>query len=393
MTLLHDATNDCTPGTHVLAIGVGSYPYLLGGNNRLANKPLGLKQLLSPPVSLKRFLDWCFVPVVPSSPGLMNARIPLATVEALASTPQPFVANTPSGESAVDAATRQNIQGAFEGWLERLRSHPDNIGVFYFCGHGIMVAEHYLLAEDFGCSNAQPWQHAFDITNTIRAVEREVSSSTFYFIDACREISREVAMTLAANPSALWVADLSKTVVGKSATQIYATGEGELAFAPLGGQVSRFTAALIYALSGHCGTKVAGSTTWDVTGENIAAAIVRIMEFEGRHTGGKQVEKQVGTQTLSGCQVPLLTLTVAPMVKVVLDLTPAERRSLYEIYLLSVNGKRIAQEMLDQAFQLELPRGFYDVGARDLTGSLPAVLHEDEELVPPLYTYTLESRP
>lgn len=143
----------------------------------------------------------------------------------------------------------------------RLKHHPDNIGVFYFCGHGVMASDHYLLAEDFGRSNAQPWAQAFDISTTIRAIEREVPGAVFYFIDACREIARDVAMTLGADPNALQFADLSKKVIRKSATVIYATGEGELAFAPKGGQVSRFTSALLCAMSGYCGIKSPGAVT------------------------------------------------------------------------------------------------------------------------------------
>jgi hypothetical protein len=391
MRLLHDANQ--VPGTHVLAIGVGSYPYLLDGSKRLANKPLGLKQLLSPPASLAHFLRWCFDPGAPRLPGMVNLSSPLATVAALASAPQPFVASTPAGPCALEAATRQNIQDAFEAWVERLRSHPDNIGVFYFCGHGILVADHYLLAEDFGRSNGQPFQHAFDISTTVLGVEREVPASTFYFIDACREVSRDLAMTRGATPGALWPADLSKKVVGKSSAQIYAAGDGELAFAAPGGKVSRFTDALVHAMSGHCGTKVPGSATWNVTGENIAKAIVEWMDYASRQAGASQARKQVGSQRLSGCQPPLLTLTAAPRVQVLLDLTPAQRRALYEICLVPLKGNRAVQKKLDQVFEVELPRGLYDVGALDPAGALPTVLHRDEELAPPLYVFTLESRP
>jgi hypothetical protein len=235
MTLLYAPAAASQPGTHLLAIGVGSYPFLLGGNGKLTNKPLGLKQLQSPPLSLRAMLDWFLAGVsLPGSCGFVNPAAPLASVEALASAATLFTFNAPTGILTVDAATRQNIQDAFEAWLLRLKSHPDNIGVFYFCGHGMMVSDHYLLAEDFGRSNAQPWAQAFDISNTIRAVEREVSGSVFYFIDACREIARDVAMTLGADPIALQAADLNKRVVRNSVTAIYATGEGELAFAPQG---------------------------------------------------------------------------------------------------------------------------------------------------------------
>ncbi len=395
MTLLLDTALPAQAGTHVLAIGVGSYPHLLGGSKKLANKPLGLKQLQSPPVSVKALLDWFLAPVlVAGSPGFMNALAPLASVEALASSPVAVAVNAPAGPSPLDPATRQNIQDAFEAWLARVKGHPDNVGVFYFCGHGLMTSEHYLLAEDFGHSNAQPWVNAFDISTTIRAVEREVPGTVYYFIDACREIVRDVAMTLGADPNALLAVDLAKKVIRKSVTAIYATGEGELAFAPQGGEVSRFTSALLSAMSGYSGIKSPGGATWNVDGESVAMAVRQLLEYDALDATGKSsANKQVSEQSIHGISVPLLRLSSVPKVKVWLDLTPLQRRALYELYLLSAKGNRVAQTLLDQVFKTELPRGFYEVGAQDPGGALPPVLHPEEELIPPMYRLVLQSQP
>jgi hypothetical protein len=395
MTLLHDAIISGQPGTHVLAIGVGSYPYLLGGTKSPANRPLGLKQLLSPPVSVKAVVDWFLAPVLaPGTCGFVNSSAPLASIEALASAAAPITVDTTFGPVAPDPATRANIQDAFEAWLDRTKSHPDNVGVFYFCGHGVMVSDHYLLAEDFGRSKAQPWAQAFDISNTIRAVEREVPGTVYYFIDACREFARDVAMTLGADPDALHAVDLSKRLVRKSGTAIFATGEGELAFAPQGGQVSRFTSALLCALSGFSGIKAPGAATWDVDGESVATAIRQLLAYDALVASGKtDTGKQVSSQMVQGSSVPLLRIASPPKVKVWLDLTPTQRRARYELYLKSAKGALIAQKLLDQVFTTEVPRGFYDIGARDPAGTLPAVLYSEEELVPPMYTLTIKSQP
>ena len=111
MTLVHDAFVRGQPGTHVLAIGVGNYPHLLGGSQALANKPLGLKQLQSPPVSLKAVLDWF---LAPAPAGFENASARLSSIEALASAAVPVIIDTPAGVTTLDAATRQNIQASFE---------------------------------------------------------------------------------------------------------------------------------------------------------------------------------------------------------------------------------------------------------------------------------------
>lgn len=395
MTLLYSNKNASQPGTHVLAVGVGSYPHLLGGTKKLANKPLGLKQLSSPPVSTKALIDWFLAPTIaPGTAGFSNDLAPLCTLEALVSDLVPLTVETPTGAKPLDPATRDNIQSAFESWLDRLSSNPDNIGVFYFCGHGLMVSEHYLLAEDFGRSKAQPWSQAFDISTTIRAVEREAAGTTYFFIDACREISRDVATTLGANPNALQAVDLSKKVIRKSVTTIYATGEGELAFAPLGGAISRFTSALLSAMSGYAGIKSPGTSTWNVDGESIAAAVRQLLEYDALEASGTAgTGKQVSEQSVQGSSIPLLRLTAAPLVKVWLDLTPAQRRALYEIYLVSAKGNRFAQTQLDRIFKIDVPRGFYEVGANDPAGALPTVVHPEEELVPPFYKLDLHTQP
>ena len=40
----------------------------------------------------------------------------------------------------------------------------DNVGLFYFCGHGLESAGQMLLAEDFGVSSNRPWEAAIDFS-------------------------------------------------------------------------------------------------------------------------------------------------------------------------------------------------------------------------------------
>jgi hypothetical protein len=190
MTTVYERNPAAEPGVHILAIGVGRYPYLIGGSGRLTNNPLGLAQLSSPPVSVKAVIDWFLASVVaPGTGGFANPVTLLGSIEGLASSDAPVSVTSAGGVIQLEAATKANIQDAFERWLARLTSHDANIGVFYFCGHGVMVADHYLLAEDFGQSNAVPWERAFDISNTLRAVERDAKGALYFFVDACRQSS------------------------------------------------------------------------------------------------------------------------------------------------------------------------------------------------------------
>jgi Caspase domain len=198
VTLIFDSGLEHSPSTHVLAIGVGRYPHLLGGEAALAANPLGLRQLTSPPVSLRAVSDWFMRPLIHAGQvGFVNEDAPLGTLHAVASAFQSVEVLTPNGLIGAPPATMANIEAAFASWLQCLKRNPSNLGVFYFCGHGIMVSDHYLLAEDFG-AGLNPWSKAFDISNTIRAVEREVGGALYFFIDACREVSRELALSVGA---------------------------------------------------------------------------------------------------------------------------------------------------------------------------------------------------
>ena len=93
---------------------------------------------------------------------------------------------------------------------------------------------------------------------------------------------------------------------------------------------------------------------------------------------------------IQGESIPLLRFNVPPKVMVHLDLAPQDLRDKYELYL-TRGMNRFAQTLIDGVFKVDLPRGIYEVGALDPKGILPRVLHEDEDLVPPVYMLTLRS--
>ena len=358
MTQILPVTAQQGPGMHALIIGVGKYPHLIEGGGELAAKPLGLGQLTSPPLSAAHLIDWCLGRLPGRLAGYTNAALPLASVEAVVSAPTPLQVNNGQGVVTVETATLANVQAAFKAWLARLKQDSNNIGIFYFCGHGIAVPDQYLLLEDFGIDSDHPWDRAFDFANTIRAVERDVKGAVYFFIDACREISLEVATTLGANPPALKAADLKMPVLLRSSSLIFATGQGKLAFAPKD-KISRFTRALVTALSGYAGIKEAGAATWGVDGETLAPAVRRLLQEENKIAKVPQVSEQ----TIAGQSVPLVQIPVPPRVKVKVDLSPEEMRTIAKFYLRPANGEEIRHNGADGVFLTEVPLGFYDLGA------------------------------
>lgn len=306
-TVFHSGNQGDTglPGTHVFIVGVGEYPCLLGGDpGRLLDKPMGLGQLSSPPLSAVAMADWflrrqVFGAEVDDRVGFHNPHSPLASVEMLMS--PYFSYKCPDGTiAAVDPATLNNIDACYGAWLERAKSHAGNIAVFYFCGHGAAGSSDYILPSDFGTHKKNPWSDAIDITETARAARREVSGSLYFFIDACRESSRDSLMP-GANPPALQYVDFDKRVLCFARMLLWATGEGATAFGAKG-QVSRFSAALIEALSEFYGEELEDRGGWAVTGEALAKSVRTILNASNVSLDGslhQHAEAQlIGSQVL-----------------------------------------------------------------------------------------------
>jgi hypothetical protein len=142
---------------------------------------------------------------------------------------------------------------------------------------------------------------------------------------------------------------------------------------------------LITALSGYCGVRGADLSTWDVDGEALAAAVRRLLE-NGDTTGAP---RQLSEQTIGGASVPLLKIGSAPRVKVQIDLSPQTKRSQARMYLLSAKGKRFEHHGAHGMFRIEVPTGFYSMGAR---GDFVDIDYEDEALGPPVFELLMKAK-
>jgi len=269
------------PGTHVLIVGVGAYPALIGGDTKLLlENPLGLKQLSSPPVSAKALADWFTKGSHKrgDSDAFHNPKAPLASVEMLLSPGQSYKGRD-GVELHIEDATRANIARCFSRWKECSAENPANISVFYFCGHGVMGDNDYLLPSDFGVVNREnPWVDAIDITQTARAMRRLAGGPLYFFIDACRQATGD-ALSPGATPPALAYVDFKKPVKGFARLMLWATGEGQQAFGAAG-KVSRFTKALLESLSGYLAQKSSDGKHWIITGSLLSRSVSEILEQE-----------------------------------------------------------------------------------------------------------------
>src|SRR5262249_10507828 len=165
----------------------------------------------------------------------------------------------------------------------------------------------------FGAENRDnPWADAIDITETARAMRRLASGPLYFFIDACRQASRD-ALSPGASPPALAYVDFKKPVRGFTRLILWATGEGEAAFGTKA-DASRFCAALVEALSGYEAEEAPEGKGWLVTGAMVARSVSRILEAEnaslepGKH---QYVEQQlIGSQAFHFEALPPIRIAV-----------------------------------------------------------------------------------
>jgi len=189
MTLIVD-DQSAQPGTHVVLIGIGDYPFLKDGSAPPAQTfdlHMEMGQLSSPPRSLGELATW----FSDTQNGFNNPDRPLRSLELLCSASQdPFEWTDPAGaKHAIGRATAANVSQAVLDWKARASRSADNLAVFYFCGHGLSFGEsqNSLLLEDWGGDTNDPANRAISFNDMRLGLMNQCDArQQCYFIDACR---------------------------------------------------------------------------------------------------------------------------------------------------------------------------------------------------------------
>lgn len=364
MTQIRLRPDDDAPGTHVLIIGVGYYRHLRGGPEPRNRVHMGLNVLSSPPVSAMHLARWMINDNGAAGGGLHNPNAPLTTLEILVSSESGEQLTAAGALHAIDRASLPLVQAGFDRWLEEVQRHPNNVGVLYFCGHGVMGngPEHILLLDDHGANGNRPFQTgSFDLSNTLRALWRQVQAQLYVFIDACRTYDRRVGDRLGSRPAALLDEGASSANINRGTTWIESTSEAQPAYGDSNG-VSRFTDALLRALDGYCGVPQPGSPNWLINGSALAQAMPKLLAMVNKERSG---EPQACAPHPSGAEdLPLHVTTQVPKVKVEIELTPEALRvsSSYSIHnLIDATVPPITGGEAEGIWRTEAHKGMYEV--------------------------------
>lgn len=258
MSLVWQSNVKHTPGTHVLIVGVGSYPHFPGytGQNKVGQVEMSAR-------SAFRLASWFVASHNHSETPLQSVRLLLSGDETRTEAEAHF-------EKPITTATVANVRAAFWAWQNELKADDGSVAVFYFAGHGIgNAAGQSLFLEDYNRDVHAPLDGAVNYNNLRQSVTQNDSiDSAWFFIDACRQADLERVAR------ATWGVEFDHNVPLLAGSvrsfQLYAAGDGQEALGIID-KTTFFADALIDALDKN-GYFYTGSE-WAIQPSTLHAAV------------------------------------------------------------------------------------------------------------------------
>ncbi|MBY5898019.1 caspase family protein [Rhizobium leguminosarum] len=314
------------PGLHAFVVGVSDYPNLpaLTPQNRSdrAAPHFGLRKLASPALSAYRIARaltlW--------KPTL---TVPLATVRLLLAPSAEEKLTTHSLAAAAPRPTWQNFATAAANWRKDVSTHPDNVALFYFGGHGIQryLHDQILLLEGFGDGIGAYLSHGVDTQRLIRGMATapeypNMGRRQLFLFDACRFSPPEVVKRDIENVGDIW--QLPNSLLDdRSCTVLYATAPGKLSYANRG-QSTVFAKAFIRAMNREGAQEDKGLITqkapgWSIRATSLAPSIEALVKLDPTPLRNEQRVLAAGASS----DFVLRTLPRAPRFRISMRLQPS----------------------------------------------------------------------
>lgn len=384
MSLILDRHDPAKPQTHALILGISDYPHLPGGSQfaaKPAKKTFGLASLSSPAVSAEAFAQWI-------TGSLNNRQAPLGSVDLLLS-PETYT-DPAGGFTFVDVPAMRNIQQAFDDWQNRCDQHPDNAGIFYFCGHGFQRAEMMILPADFG-DPAVPvvWDNIIDFTTTHIGMVDCRAKTQVYFIDACRETPLDLLRDMHGRPRPLKTT-FTLQHPRRNAPVLQAATTGAKAHGAKD-QVSYFTEALLDCLKSF-GPRQKNGQRWQVSTDSLAMAMKEYMKRK-KVAGLPPLTCDTGAGQ-SNFDTVIHEFTHQAQVMALIDCLPPDALTTAEFAVADPAGQKQTFVAQGNPWEVNLPAGMYDVEAKFTPpGAFPDVQPFPQLMAPPVTSCTVEAGP
>ncbi|MFJ9981580.1 caspase family protein [Streptomyces cyaneofuscatus] len=387
MTLVLDLTAP-GPRMHALVVGVGDYPHCRDGSSEerppstAASIGDNYSQLLSTPASALAVAEWLLEhqrndPVAPL--GSLDVLVSARTTASVNGT-------------EVERACHDNLRPRILNWLNRCNEHPDNVGLFFFTGHGhALETDQLLLLDDFATPGRPAFDGAFPLRNTHAAFLAACTARTVcFFVDACRTDAVEGLQSTA--PLGRALLDSPARLPGaRDAPLILSTSADASAYGDPEG-VTRFTSALLGALSGLAAERRAPDGAWVVT-TDLRPALQKLMN-PPRDTGEPERQPQYPQETGTPLGGVIRQLPGPPQVTFTLGCQP--REALLDAHLeLTPFGRpaeRLTRSPRPGRWRNDAPAGHYDYSATFTAASSYARADDRLFLVPPHLDYDMPCR-
>lgn len=268
--LLRNDLSKTDPQIHILSIGVGDYPHVVSNSGDPDCPPFS--NLISPPTSALRWSKWL-------NDQNASLALPVGSIELVTSPNiQMDVGNGPVPSSD---ATLASIRSAFDRWYERCDWSKDNIGVFYFCGHGLSVGlDTLLLPADFFKSSHSPFADCIRLESTMLGMLKNRANCQLFLVDCCRSQPNGFQPAYPTTPG-VSLKDLRLSdypLQSKCSSAIFAAQFGLEAFGPATASATPFVELLIDGLAnGTCARR--GTLNWFVSPLSLANKSKQLAEF------------------------------------------------------------------------------------------------------------------
>jgi Caspase domain len=354
--LVHEAAAQGLGQTHAIVIGVGAYPHLNGGTGQRTEDHGGMGQLTSPPISARLFASWLIK-------SFKHPDKPLATVSLLLAEPNPLPFVDPvnnAKKKAIKPADSTNVRAAVEQWFDRGNTNPNNLLIFYFCGHGIAAGtDTALLLADYGFNTKDSLEGAIDFRRFRLGMNRCRANEQCFFVDACRTESDTLIQAGAAGRYIITPGVRDPEWAPRMAPVFYATMNGYKAYA-LRGEPSVYTDALLKSLRDLAANDEEGD--WRVSTERLQGAINHVIKRRAL-----EITTLVPPTSDDAASIFINYLDTPPSALVYVKTEPAEAISQASLAY-QPEGKPITPAPpIDNGRKelvLELPAGSYDFTAK-----------------------------
>jgi len=286
----------------------------------------------------------------------------------------------------IESALFVNLANAFKRWSDRCDLNERNVGVFYFCGHGLQKINMLILPEDFGSVVANPWATAIDFDQTYKSMSQCVAKTQVYIVDACRQVTSTMIdeSTVSGQPLRRAYSSRPKTI--RTAPKLYATAEGLPAFGD-GGAVSRFTRAVLTALAGGAAKKFNGR--WSINTDTLRDAVRRLVEVENQ-TLRSDERQYVATdgEEVGPTVLHMLADGAVPNVSVTVGCVPDEATT---VGRLIIKGRTNEYSRAPSAgpWSTQVPAGVYSLYAEFTNAYETPQPYPEEWIEPPVFPYEI----